>query len=715
MEKFQYTLSQKNIPIPSQTAYRKQLIAKTEDFIQRIRWKTFFYLNPDAKRTQKETFGFKTSKTAPQAKELTMFENDLAELISSKITFNNIRKPLQAELAKYAEEISKNEKLLINADKTSSIYQVSVSDYKKLLKCNITKDYKIAPPETYVKINAEATRIAQDLELADRIECYSNAPAFVTLKDHKENFENNPKCRLINPAKTNIGKISKQILQKINTEVRKTADLTQWQSTGEVLNWFRKIQNKEEKRFLQLDIVEFYPSINENLLDKALKYASDNMKEPINARDIRIIKHSRQALLFTRNEDGTKSTWTKKNGTFDVTMGAPDGAEVCELVGLFLIKEVRTKFPKLNFGLYRDDGLAVHQKESGREVESTRQQLHTLFQQHGLKITVDPPNKTTVNFLDVTLNLEKGTFCPYRKPNDQPLYVHSQSNHPPNVIKTIPISINKRLSNISSNKDEFDKAKREYQEALDASGYKHKLTYEEPTEATSRKKRTRNILWFTPPYNQAVTTNLGACFLKLLEKHFPKGNPLHPILNRNTVKLSYSCTKNIKRTIQAHNTKLLNTQEEKADGKTCNCQKSKKDKCPLKGQCLQKNVIYQATVKSDQEEKKYIGCASEFKTRYYSHTSSFRNEGLKNATALASYVWEKQLGPNPDIKWEILDKAPAYSLGSRNCDLCLTEKLHIARNIKSPQHLNKRGELAQRCRHRHSFLLIPPSKRGGDG
>ena len=41
-------------------------------------------------------------------------------------------------------------------------------------------------------------------------------------------------------------------------------------------------------------------------------------------------------------------------------MGAPDGAEVCELVGLFLLNEVRNNIPDLNFGLYRDDGLGYH-------------------------------------------------------------------------------------------------------------------------------------------------------------------------------------------------------------------------------------------------------------------------------------------------------------------------------------------------------------------
>ena len=152
--------------------------------------------------------------------------------------------------------------------------------------------------------------------------------------------------------------------------------------------------------------------------------------------------HSRKALLFTRDEQGNRIPWTKKDSIFDVTMGAPDGAEICELVGLFLLSEIKDKFPMLNFGLYRDDGLAEHRRIGGRELERIRQGLINLFKDHGLRITIDPPNKTIVHFLDVTMNLEKGTYQPYKKPNDKPVYVHKESNHPPNVIKTIPASIN---------------------------------------------------------------------------------------------------------------------------------------------------------------------------------------------------------------------------------------------------------------------------------
>merc|ERR1711923_449013 len=74
-----------------------------------------------------------------------------------------------------------------------------------------------------------------------------------------------------------------------------------------------------------------------------------------------------------------------------------------------------------------------------------------------------------------------GTYAPYRKPNDTPTYVHTESNHPAHVIKNIPLAVNKRLCSISSNKEIFDDSKYPYQEALNKSAYKFNLKYEKPT------------------------------------------------------------------------------------------------------------------------------------------------------------------------------------------------------------------------------------------
>ena len=119
--------------------------------------------------------------------------------------------------------------------------------------------------------------------------------AFISLKDHKENFENNPKCRLMNPAKSDSGKISKSILDKLNTHFQSILNVNQWRNTQNVIEWFGNIKEKNRHSFISFDIVDFYPSTSENLLDQALPWAFD--LADISDEDISIIKHARKSLL----------------------------------------------------------------------------------------------------------------------------------------------------------------------------------------------------------------------------------------------------------------------------------------------------------------------------------------------------------------------------------------------------------------------------------
>ena len=143
-------------------------------------------------------------------------------------------------------------------------------------------------------------------------------------------------------------------------------------------------------------------------------------------------------------------------------MGAFDGAEECELVGIYLLSILTTKCNKDNTGLYRDDGLAVFKDISGPQSEKLKKQFQKMFNENGLKIEIKC-NLKIVNYLDVTLNLNDGTYKPYRKPNDETLYVHAKSNHPPNIIKEVPIAIEKRLCNLSASKEIFEEAAMHYQ------------------------------------------------------------------------------------------------------------------------------------------------------------------------------------------------------------------------------------------------------------
>ena len=377
--------------------------------------------------------------------------------------------------------------------------------------------------------------------------------------------------------------------------------------------------------------------------------------------------HSRKAFLFTVNPTlpETSIPWSKKEGLFDVTMGAPDGAEVCELVGLFLLNEIKSKFPELEFGIYRDDGLAIHRRIPGPRMERIKKDIVALFKSYKLSITIDT-NLETTNFLDITLDLANEKFKPYRKPNDQPLYVHKDSNHPPTVIKQLPISINKRLSEISSTEDDFQRAAPAYQSALKESGYTHTLTYEAPRTDAENKNNGRNktnkrrVIWFNPPYSKGVKTNLGKLFLTLVRKHFPPGSPLYAVCNKNTIKLSYSCTKNMKAIIQAHNRRILTKCNASQPTPPCNCRI--KSSCPVQGKC-QVSGIYRATVKSTNNTATYIGCSNNFKKRYNAHKNSFRHENYMNATTLSAFVWGNGLNPDPEIEWSIIRTADPYRPG----------------------------------------------------
>ena len=117
--------------------------------------------------------------------------------------------------------------------------------------------------------------------------------------------------------------------------------------------------------------------------------------------ELESIMHSRKTLLFWQD-----STWVKKEGDedFNIPMGCYDGAEICELVGIYIQNKL--------------------------------------------------------------CNLSDQTYEPYRKLNKEPVYINKQSNHPPNITADIPKAITKRLTSKSCNKNVFDRNVDTYQTAL---------------------------------------------------------------------------------------------------------------------------------------------------------------------------------------------------------------------------------------------------------
>ena len=334
-----------------------------------------------------------------------------------------------------------------------------------------------------------------------------------------------------------------------------------------------------------------------------------------------------------------------------------------------------------------------------------KKKIVSTFKNLGLSITIDM-NLSKVEFLDVEFDIQNNSYKPFRKPNDNPVYIHINSNHPPTVTKQIPKSINTRISKLSSNKEIFDKSKDIYEKGLKDSGFIANFNFEEnktpQMNNKEEKKRKRKIIWFNPPYSSSVKTNVGKIFLKLISRHFPNSNNLHKIFNRNTIKVSYSCMKNIGAIIAAHNRKIM----QRNDKYECNCQKP--EECPVENICKTPNVVYEATVKNnvDSEVRKYIGISRPpFKDRFRNHKRDFRNNTYRTSTKLSQYVWTlKDVGKVPNVQYKFLHKLNGRSK-LNFCRLCLTEKSCILEHHECEELLNKRSELFGKCRHLNRFLV----------
>ena len=214
-----YNYSMKNIPIPSGKTYKMGLLEKVELLTKRMRWKAHLFENSDLRHNNPLHYIFKSRKSPPQHKELIEFENDLVKLMQN-LKFKHFSNDFQDHMKSDIESIKKSKNIYIFADKTNNIYETDIKNYNKLIIDNISKTYKKSDTKIFNTINKEAKKLAIRYDIAERIDRFPKSNAFITLKDQKENFQSNPKCRLISPAKSEIGKISKFFIENINEKVR---------------------------------------------------------------------------------------------------------------------------------------------------------------------------------------------------------------------------------------------------------------------------------------------------------------------------------------------------------------------------------------------------------------------------------------------------------------------------------------------------------------
>ena len=170
-----------------------------------------------------------------------------------------------------------------------------------------------------------------------------------------------------------------------------------------------------------------------------------------------------------------------------MTIRSFDGAELSELMGLYILHILSEKCGKHRIGLYRDDGLGCFGYIIGPQADRTRKDFITIFtEDFDFNITCET-NLKAVSFLDVTLNLTTGKYQTYNKPHKNPLYINILSNDPPSIIKNLPGNISKRIRNLSADEATFNKSKDLYNNTLVKSGFKHKITFQKEHKTFTEK------------------------------------------------------------------------------------------------------------------------------------------------------------------------------------------------------------------------------------
>ena len=222
---------------------------------------------------------------------------------------------------------------------------------------------------------------------------------------------------------------------------------------------------------------------------------------------------------------------------------------------------------------------------------------------------------------------------------------------------------------------------------MDTITYPYHIIQRNSKDRIKLKKKNVSAKWFNPPFLVNVKTNLAKTFLKLLHRHFPKRHPMHKIFNRNTVKISYGCMRNMESVISSHNRQILNPSKEYFG---CSCRV--RNECALDNKCLTPNIVYEAKVsnRGNNECKRYLGASeTPSKERFRNHTRDFKHKNYEKCTELSKYIWTlKSRGITPIVKWSIVKRVNSKT-AANDCKLCLTEKFYIIQSLHDKNLLNK--------------------------
>ena len=223
------------------------------------------------------------------------------------IKFRTVQNQVERTLKSDIKLIQQSSKILAPADKTLKMYRLTKEEYNKMLRNAITSTYKKTNGNIKKRINEKGKEIVKKSfdNIIDRMDVNAESNCFITIKYHKENFLNHPKVRLISPAKNELGRISKTILDNINMKLFETTKINQCKNTVSAIKWINSLNNKDLMKFVMFDVKDFCPSITQDLLNKALNFASECIY--ISKSDIDVIHHERKSLLLMAPKPGLRN------------------------------------------------------------------------------------------------------------------------------------------------------------------------------------------------------------------------------------------------------------------------------------------------------------------------------------------------------------------------------------------------------------------------
>ena len=202
-----------------------------------MQWKAIYYNKGKGRRNQTEWYGLRSTRCPRKVNELVLLEKDLTALVKN-VKFRMVKNQYQKKLQQDIKMIRTSYKTMTFADKINNMNRLSKDQYNTPINNSITSTYKKSNSSINKKINISGRNILKYKEVLQRIGINDESNCFITLKDHKENFQNNPSVRLLNPAKIELGRLSKFIIQAVSKELRHKLNMSQWKNTEDDINWF---------------------------------------------------------------------------------------------------------------------------------------------------------------------------------------------------------------------------------------------------------------------------------------------------------------------------------------------------------------------------------------------------------------------------------------------------------------------------------------------